>query len=108
MPSHEPPSSAPRHADEEYGMPCAEALLAGALALMTGHAQACCAAQRELMARKVADNLQLLAGHCGLSPDFRALLSRLQHHWVRQDQADPGPLRLPPQPLWHKTPEAVQ
>lgn len=31
------------HEDEEHVMPCAEAMLAGTLALMTGHAQSACA-----------------------------------------------------------------
>lgn len=31
------------HEDEEHVMPCAEAMLAGTLALMTGHAQNACA-----------------------------------------------------------------
>jgi hypothetical protein len=108
MAAHDAPSSAPRHADEEYGMPCAEALLAGALALMTGHAQACCAGQREHMARKVADNLQLLARHPSLSAEFRSMLAQLLQRWAVQDRGDEGVPRLPPQVLWHKAPEALQ
>ncbi|WP_326539254.1 hypothetical protein [Pseudorhodoferax sp.] len=108
MAAHDSPSSAPRHADEEYGMPCAEALLAGALALMTGHAQACCAGQRDLMARKVADNLQLLARHPSLSAEFRSMLVQLQRRWSEQDRGAEGLVRLPPQALWHKAPEGLQ
>lgn len=95
------------HADEEYGMPCAEALLAGALALMTGHAQACCDGQRAHMAGKVADSLHLLSRHAGLSPDFRAMLRRLQRRWVPQEAGPAEPL-LPPQTLWHQAPGAWQ
>ncbi|MGC3985292.1 MAG: hypothetical protein QM777_11480 [Pseudorhodoferax sp.] len=108
MAAHDTPSSAPRHADEEYGMPCAEALLAGALALMTGHAQACCAGQRDLMARKVSDNLQLLARHPALSAEFRSMLVQLQQRWTTQDAGGRDMLRLPPQVLWHKAPEGLQ
>lgn len=96
------------YADEEYRMPCAEALMAGVLALMTGHAQACCDGQRAVLARKVADNLHLLARHTGLSSEFRALLRQLQRRWVQQDAAHEEPVRLPPQALWHKAPEALQ
>jgi hypothetical protein len=108
MAAHDTPSSAPRHADEEYGMPCAEALLAGALALMTGHAQACCDGQRDLMARKVADNLQLLARHPSLSAEFRSMLVQLQRRWAAQDGGTDSAPRLPPQVLWHKAPEGLQ
>lgn len=107
MASHDAPDATPRHADEEYGMPCAEALLAGALALMTGYAQACCAGQRERMARKVADNLQLLARHPALSSEFRSMLAQLQRRWAEQDGGG-EPVRLPPQVLWHKAPEGLQ
>lgn len=95
-------------ADEEYGLPCAEALLAGALALMTGHAQACCDGQRDVLARKVADNLQLLARHTGLSSEFRTLLRQLQRRWVQQDATQAEPARLPPPVLWHKAPVSLQ
>ncbi len=40
---HSTPAS---HHNEEYTMPSAEALLAGTLALMTGHVQASCCAPR--------------------------------------------------------------
>lgn len=92
-------------ADEEYGLPCSEALLAGALALMTGHAQACCDGRRQLLARKVADNLQLLAQHAALSPDFRAMLGRLQQHWAQQDSSQ---AQLSPQALIHRAPGTLQ
>lgn len=89
-------------------MPCAEALLAGALALMTGHAQACCAGQRDLMARKVAHNLQLLARHPSLSAGFRSMLVQLQRRWAEQEHGAGGMVQLPPQVLWHKAPEGLQ
>ena len=42
---------------EEYSMPCAEALLASTLALMTGYVQACCDDHRDAMGRKIVANL---------------------------------------------------
>ena len=122
--------------DEEYEMPCAEALLAGTLALMTGHAQSCCDDHRDLMARKVATNLSCLSQHPVLSPGFKSMLLNLQARWANQkavpqasralDQrslrnlagdADSGLLlqavsavfELDQQRvLWHKTPETAQ
>ena len=46
LPMHTHPAT---HTDGEYEMPSVEALLAGTLALMTGHAQSACARQRGLM-----------------------------------------------------------
>lgn len=107
MTSHDPKAQAAGFSDEEYGMPCAEALLAGTLALMTGHAQACCAGQRGVMAHKVVANLDLLVRHPGLSPAFRAMLGQLQRRWVQQEGGG-EPMGLPPQALWHTAPQAVQ
>lgn len=116
------------HGDEEYGLPCAEALLAGALALMTGHAQACCDNHREGMARKIVHNLFLVSQHPTLSPDFKTVVWNLHHRWVQQVHArshlgaqvadatavdpaetvsftlDHGAQRA----LWHATPEVTQ
>lgn len=99
------PTDAAGFADEEYGLPCAEALLAGTMALMTGHAQACCEGQRALMARKVADNLQLLSRHAALSAPFRAMVVNLAQRWAPPDAADQP---LPPHRLWHRAPGALQ
>lgn len=59
----------------------AEALLAGTLALMTGHAEATDAGERRLMAQKISGNLSQLAEHPVLSPHFRTALSALMAHW---------------------------
>jgi hypothetical protein len=67
--------------DEEYVMPCAEALLAGTLALMTGHAQSDCARQRMLMAHKICANLGILGQKSDLTPNFRTVVLRLHRHW---------------------------
>jgi hypothetical protein len=68
-------------AQQEYVMPCAEAMLAGTLALMTGHAQNEEAAQRHLMARKIRSNLFFLAQHPGISPAFRQIVERMHSAW---------------------------
>lgn len=108
MALHDTPDPTPGHADEEYRMPCAEALLAGALALMTGHAQACCAGQRDAMAHKVAEHLQLLQRHPALSAQFRAMLGQLQPRWAAQERGVDAPLQRAPQVLWHRAPEGLQ
>ena len=81
-------TSAHPHRDEEYSLPCAEAVLAGTLALMTGHAQACCCSQRAALSEKVVAGLQQLAHSNHFTPHFRALLGSLQHKWVQQCAAD--------------------
>ena len=81
-------TSAYPHRDEEYSLPCAEAVLAGTLALMTGHAQACCCSQRAALSEKVVAGLQQLAHSNHFTPHFRALLGSLQHKWVQQCAAD--------------------
>jgi hypothetical protein len=74
----------PAPADEEYSLPVAEAQLAATLALMTGHAQACCEAHRHAMARKIVGHLAEL-GRCDrLSFHFKALLASLRGRWVAQ------------------------
>lgn len=67
--------------DEEQRLPCAEAILAGTLGLMTAHAQADCNNQRQRIAEKVELNLQGLAEHPALSIQFRLALSVLSTHW---------------------------
>lgn len=94
--------------NEEYHLPCAEALLAGTLALMTGHAQACCASQRQLMSGKIVSNLLQLTGHQVLSPQFRAALSKLRTHWqVMQRQHAAAPA-VSDTRLWHVSPSTFQ
>jgi hypothetical protein len=66
------------------GAPSAEALLAGTLALMTGHAQELEAGLRVVMARKISSNLFFLALHPDLSEAFRSALSRMRLHWLAQ------------------------
>ena len=89
------------HHNEEYTMPSAEALLAGTLALMTGHVQASCCAHRELMAAKIVSNLSALAEAPVLSPAFKAMLQNLRLRWQNQGPATE-------RSLWHRSPDAVQ
>lgn len=94
--------------DEEYHLPCAEALLAGTLALMTGHAQACCDNNRQLMNAKIISNLSQLAEHALLSPQFRAALRSLRAHWqVMQRQRAAAPSTPDPR-VWHAGPSTTQ
>ncbi|MES2938680.1 MAG: hypothetical protein V4864_13420 [Pseudomonadota bacterium] len=97
------------HSDEEYRMPRVEALLAGTLALMTGHAQCDCrAGHREAMEHKIGENLTELAGHPLLSPDFRAVLRSLRVRWERmRDAGAPRTAQQDPR-LWHAQPESIQ
>ncbi|HVZ44478.1 MAG TPA: hypothetical protein VHA82_11765 [Ramlibacter sp.] len=72
------------HADTppfEYQLSCAEALIAGTLALMTSHVQAQRAADRAPMARKIVANLDELAAHVCISPQFREVVHLLRDHW---------------------------
>lgn len=95
---------------EEYGMPCAEALMASTLALMTGHAQACCADHRELMAEKTAASLRVLSEHPLMSPGFRAVALRLHDRWAIEARSAQAETISPtaPRALWHTTPEVIQ
>jgi hypothetical protein len=95
--------------DEEYQMPCAEALLASTLALMTGHAQACCDDHRTLMAARIAGNLAQLAEHALLSPQFKTLLWSLRGRWQEGGQAPPpANVAQRDRRLWHTPPDSVQ
>lgn len=103
--------------EEEHVLPCTEAMLAGTLALMTGHAQSACATQRDLMGRKIRSNLFFLSQHPGLSPSFRTVLQRMHQHWdalvnpvagsVAQAASRNDDL-LPERRLWHTTALWVQ
>ena len=120
--------------DDEYVMPCAEAMLAGTLALMTGHARCGCAQHRDMMGSKAAHNLAQLAQHPAMSEGFRAVAIKLHMQWVEliqaershQHQAAHAPTGAPMQAaadaaartylskaeqsraLWHTTPEVIQ
>ena len=103
-------------AADAQGLPPAEALLAGTLALMTGHAQACCEGQRALMAKKIIANLFMLSRHPGATPPFKAIAANLHPLWVRVLQGPEQPQQAipsadsfdPHRVLWHTTPEILQ
>ena len=72
-----------RDDDDGYEMPSADALLAGTLALMTGHAESACDRHKGLMSKKIVSNLFFLAEHPTLNPHFRRVVQRMHGHWVR-------------------------
>ena len=94
--------------EDEYRLPCTEALLAGTLALMTGHAQACCDNRRQWMSAKIVANLAQLSAHSTLSPQFRAALWSLRAHWetLRRERAEAANAGDPR--LWHAGPSSLQ
>jgi hypothetical protein len=86
---------------EEYELPAVEAVLAGTLALMTGHAEARCPVQRRHMEVRIVANMALLADHPQLSGPFRCAVGKLRCHWELLlegggDHANPAPLRHQP------------
>lgn len=98
---------APTHQEfgDEFELPCAEAILAGTLALMTAHAQADCAGQRHVMRARIVSHLGQLAGHSLLSPAFRTALGQLRGQWERlPDQHGTDCERE----AWHPAPGTLQ
>ena len=95
---------------EEYSMPCAEALLAGTLALMTAYVQACCDSHRDAMVRKIVANLQFLSEQPSLTPHFRTLVQSLQQRLMDQISVGPAALEVTQaqRVLWHVAPEILQ
>ena len=69
--------------DDGHEMPSADALVAGTLALMTGHAESRCAQHKALMTQKVMGNLACLAQHPQLHAHFKGVVARLHGHWAR-------------------------
>lgn len=92
----------------EYELACAEALLAGTLALMTGHAQSSSGEHRLHFCRKVLTNLQELSRHGCLSPQFRLMLRNLQAHWQRLQGPELPARAVADDRLWHTSPDWVQ
>lgn len=106
------PLSAHAQTDDDVSLPCAEALVASTLALMTGHAQACCAERRTEMARQTASNLLSLAQNPLMSAGFRAMAHNLHARWATPALAGDVPSPVSPseqsRALWHTTPEVIQ
>ena len=74
--------------DNHTPLPCAGALLAGTLALMTSWADPCqqarcgVAVQRRLMARKIVSNLYFLMHHPNVAPPLRNVMSNAHRRWM--------------------------
>ncbi|UJB67169.1 hypothetical protein YS110_21600 [Acidovorax sp. YS12] len=99
-----PSPPVPSSHDEEYSLPCAEALMAGTLALMTGFAQAG-GMQRDAMRAKIVANLDNLSGLSTLTPHFRTMLASLRERWGQPwSEAAAGD----PCVLWHTAPGRLQ
>ena len=85
-----------------------EELLAGALALMTAHAEAPLQRQTEL-ARAVGAHVLLIASDLSASAEFRQLLAVLSAHWgVLADVQRHSELPSGDPRLWHLAPAQVQ
>lgn len=72
--------------EQEYLLPSADALLAGTLALMTGHAQSHDPQLRDLLAFKIHAHLLRLQNEPRLSPPFRQIVQRLHSAWARMGE----------------------
>ena len=94
--------------DMEYHLPCAEALLAGTLALMTGHAQARCVNGRRLMEAKIVANLSQLMQMAVLTPQFRAAVCNVRGHWQLMHDASVSVGTSEDPRLWHASPSSFQ
>lgn len=97
------------HADEEYTLSSAEALMAGTLALMTGFAQAD-GAHAQAMARKIAENIHQMSQLADLSVSMRHMLMHLLPRW-QQAAASPAVSAanpLPERARWLSSPATLQ
>lgn len=92
-----PPPQAARDDTDEISLPCATALLAATLALMTGHAAPTPEASvgratlQRLTARKIVSNLFFLQQHPHLPPGLRQVASQLHGRWWPLAHADDAP-----------------
>lgn len=102
-------STSEPHANEEYALPSTEVLLAGTLALMTGHGQASCGTHREAIAGKIASNLATLSADPMLTPGFKTLMWSLRGRWLNQTPENALVQRSATnRSLWHTSHEGVQ
>ncbi len=99
---------------EDYTLPCVEALLAGTLALMTAHTQACCDSHKQAVGQKVVANLFYLAQHPLLTPAFHTMPWNLRTRWeLEMENAANARAQAQITPsqdarLWHNAAQAVQ
>jgi hypothetical protein len=95
------PDATPKGDDENLPLPCAQALVAGTVALMTAYADPCPkgtpdrAAQRELLARRVVSNLFFLLHHPALGAELRQVMDNAHRRWVGLAQAAATPQPMP-------------
>lgn len=81
--------------DDTPQLPCADALVAGTVALMTAWAAPCPSCtldvdqQRYLLSRKLLGNLLLLQQHPALSPGLRGVMAQARERWL-EVAASPG------------------
>ena len=86
----------PQHLGEDDPVPCAQALVAGTVALMTAWADPCpeCAGQgapqREHIARRIVSNLFFLSHHPYLASPLREVMARAHRRWVGVAQGVQG------------------
>ncbi|MES3011923.1 MAG: hypothetical protein V4738_14135 [Pseudomonadota bacterium] len=106
------PADNPMCRDQEYLMPCAEALLAGTLALMTVQCRCHCERQREVMSQKIISNLvnleARLCAHPLFSDSFQAVVRNVRQQWEAQQPAAAMQAGQTDRRLWHTTAESVQ
>lgn len=95
-----PPSIEPVAADvDSLDLPCAQALLAAVVALMSAYASAAPESGRDLdqhrrlLARKVVSNLFFLRQHPDVPPPLRQVMAHVHQHWSVLAQ---GPVTAPP------------
>lgn len=92
-----PPPVTDADTDDDPPLPCAQALIAGTLALMTTWADPApgsaldVAGLRSLLARKVVSNLFFLAQHPALPPAMRQVMAQARGRWQGLTHADPCP-----------------
>lgn len=75
----------------DLDMPGVEALLAGAMALMTAYALGKDDPHRLLVARKAQANLACLAQHPQLSANFHRMALHIQRQWCQHASGPVGP-----------------
>ena len=83
----------PNNPTEDVTLPCAQALVAGTVALMTVWADPCldgaadAATQRLLVARKIVSNLFFLQQHPHLGEPLRQVMANAHRRWVGMARA---------------------
>ena len=94
-----------------YEMHNVEAVLMGAMALMSGYAQCGCN-HKHMMAHKIVVNLSHLINQPELTAQFRMALGNLRTLWQNTIESEAQPTEMASAEreakLWHIAPNAVQ